>query len=131
MAGPYIKVYKASDDSVVSEAPTLTNAVVINLHVDDATDEDEIRLYVLAEDGYQITSCVITPTGANAAKWALAPDSGGSPGVYEAYGDPLSLGTIGDTTKVYFWAKAKATVDEDPQNDTSVTHVVLGKAEPE
>ncbi len=124
----YIKIYKASDNSEVSGSGVFTNSIDFTLRA-DLEEDDEIRLYALADTGYVVTSTTVTPTGTSAAKWALAPDAAGpASGTYEAYGDPLSLGTVGDTTKVYFWAMAKATSDETPVNDTSVTLEVEGIA---
>ena len=124
----YIKLFYASDDVQVSESPTLTNAVTFSLRADNNEEGSYVRLYALADDGYVVSTTVVTPTGTTAAKWQLAPDDSGSPDTPEAYGDPLALGEVGDTTKVYFHVRAKATDDEAPVNDTSVTLVVSGVA---
>jgi hypothetical protein len=125
----YIKLFKAADDSEISTAPTLTNAVLFSLHA----NLDEVgtwqKLYALADTGYSVETTVVTPTGTTAAKWQFDSDVAGSPsGSPEAYGDPISLGTVGDTTKIYFHVRAKATSDETPVNDVSVTFVVTGDA---
>ncbi len=128
----YIKMFFDSDDTQVSEAPTTTDAVEFTLRADQNEEGTPIALYVKADDGYVVDSVVITPTGTNAAKWALAPDNSDSPGSWEAYGDPLSLGNgCDDTTGILFWVKAKAVDTEDPVNDTSVTLVVSGVASAE
>lgn len=125
----YIKIYKASDDSVVTAAPGTANAVTFTLRSDQNEVGSFQRLYALADDGYVVSTVVITPTGDNAAKWQLDSDDEGSPsGSPEDYGDPLSLGTVGDTTKVYFHVRAKATEDEVPANDVTVTLVASGVA---
>lgn len=124
----YIKLFFASNDVQVSEAPTLTNAVTFTLRADQNEVGSYIKLYALADNGYIVTTTVITPTGTTAAKWQLAPDDAGSPGTPGAYGDPLALGTVGDTDKVYFHVRAKATDDESPANDISVTLVASGIA---
>ena len=125
----YIKIYKASDDSEVSSAPTTTNAVTFTLRADQSEEGTPIELYVKADNGYVVDDVTITPTGTSATKWALAPDSGGSPGTYGAYGAALDLGDgCNDTTGISFWVKAKATSDETPINDVSVTLVVAGVA---
>ena len=125
----YIKLFKASDDSQVSEAPTTTNAVSFTLRADQNQVGSYQRLYALADDGYACSTVVVTPTGDTAAKWQLDSDNAGSPsGSPEAYGDPLTLGDVGDTTKVYFHARAKATDDETPVNDVTVTLVLSGIA---
>ena len=124
----YIKLFFASNDVQVSESPTMTNAVEFTLRADQDEVGSYIKLYALADDGYVCTTVVVTPTGTSAAKWQLAPDNSGSPGTPEAYGDPIALGTVGDTTKVNFHVRAKATSDESPANDTTVTLVVSGVA---
>lgn len=124
----YIKLYFAKDDSVVSEAGTFTNAVEFILHADLREEKSE-RLYAMADTGYLVTSTEVTPTGTTASKWALAPDSSGEAGTYGAWGAKLTLGSVGaGDGKVYFWVKAKATEDEVPVNDTSVTLNVEGIA---
>jgi hypothetical protein len=125
----YIKLYKGSDDSEVSGPGTLTNAVTFTLRADLAEEGTAQELYVKADNGYVVDDVTITPTGTSATKWALAPDSGGSPGTYGAYGAALDLGDgIDDTTGVSFWVKAKATPDETPINDAAITLVVEGIA---
>lgn len=128
----YIKLFKASDDSQVSASPTTTNAVSFTLRADQNEVGSFQRLYALADNGYVCTTVEITPTGDTATKWQLDSDVTGSPsGSPEAYGDPLSLGTVDDTTKVYFHVRAKATSDETPVNDVTVTLVAGGVASAE
>lgn len=127
----YVKLFFTADDVQVSEAPTTTHAVTFTLRADLNEVGTPVGLYALADSGYSIATTTITPTGTTATKWALAPDSGGSPGAFGAYGDPLVLGTVGDTTHVPFWVKAKAVDTETPVNDTSVTLVVSGVASAE
>jgi len=124
----YIKLYRASDDSVVSEDSS--NPVAFELRA-DLNEEDEIRLYAQADSGYQVTDTEVDPTGTTSDKWNLAPDDNGSTGTYGADGAKIELGTVGDAegTRVHFWAKAKATDDEDPVNDATVTLEVTGIAE--
>ncbi|MDV2988577.1 MAG: hypothetical protein P3T54_00225 [Dehalogenimonas sp.] len=125
----YIKIFKASDDSQVSASPVLTNAVTATLRADQNEIGAFEKLYALADDGYVVSTVVITPTGDNATKVQLDSDNAGSPsGSPEAYGDPLSLGTVGDTTKVYFHVRMKAVDTEDPENDDSVTLEATGVA---
>ncbi len=128
----YIKLFFTSDDVQVSAAPTTTHAVTFTLRADQNEVGTPVELYALADDGYIVDGVTITPTGTTATKWDLAPDSGGSPGAFGAYGDALSLGDgIGDTTHVPFWIKAKAVDTETPTNDVSVTLVVAGIAKAE
>lgn len=124
----YIKIFFASDDSQVSEAPATENAVEFTLRADQNEVGSWIKLYALADNGYVVSDVEVTLTGTTAAKWQLAPDVAGDPGTPEAYGAPLELGEVGDTTKVYFHVRAKATDDEEPANDVTVTLVVEGVA---
>lgn len=45
-------------------------------------------------------------------------------GAYETYGNPLLIGDTND--RVYFWARAKATDDETPTSDSSVSLDLMG-----
>ena len=135
----HLNIYKASDDSIVSSAGTLTNAVEFTLRA-DLSETGEIRLYAMTDFGYETTSTVISfvdsefrkdPGEAIRAKeggdlaatlesWALASDNAGVPNVYGAYGASLSLGTVGNNAgKIYFWSKAKAETTEDALQDVS------------
>lgn len=128
----YIKLFRTADDVQVSEAPTTTNAVSFTLRADLNEVGGYISLYALADDGYSVATAVVTPTGDTATKWQLDSDVAGSPsGTPEAYGDPLSLGTVGDTTHVPFHIRAKAVDTETPVNDVTVTLVVSGIASAE
>ena len=125
----YIKMFRASDDQQISAAPTLTNAVSFTLRADNNEVGAFVKLYCLADDTYVCTTVVVTPTGTTATKWQLAADDGGNPsGTPEAYGAALALGTVGDTSKVYFHVRAKAIDTETPVNDVSVTLEVTGVA---
>ena len=90
-------------------------------------------LYAQADSGYYCSGVQVILSGATYLKWQFDSDTGGggSPsGSPEAYGDPITLsGLVNDAPdKSYFHVRAKATDDEDPQNDTSVTLVVSGIA---
>ena len=122
-----IGLYFASDDSLVSEVPLLDNAIKFPLRL-DLEQQDEVRLYFLAEPGVLVKGVSISPEGSTQTKWALALDDGGDPGEYEDWGDALSVGDVDAVDKVYMWAKARATSDEDLANDVSVVLVVNGEA---
>jgi hypothetical protein len=122
-----LKMYFASNDQLVSEAPTTTYAVSFTLRA-DLEANDSVRLYAKCDTGYQATTVTVTPEGTTATKWQLAPDVTGSAGTYEAAGDPLSLGTV-TTSNTFFWAKALSTSDESIGIDTSVTLKLEGIGE--
>lgn len=126
----YIGMYFAENDTLVS-SEDMTNPVQFNLRT-DLGDEEEVRLYLQAETGYQVQDTEIEPVGATSDMWAFAPDSAGSSGTYGDWGALLSLGLVeeGAANKVYFWAKAKTTVEEDPQQDTNVEIELTGIVEP-
>lgn len=124
----YFKAYFASDNTVVSEAPSLTAPVELSLRA-DLNENKQVRLYVMADPGYSVSGTEVVPSGTTAAKWSLAPDSSGTPGTFGAAGAKLTLGTVGNGTgKVYFWAKAAASSDEGPVNDISVKLDLTGIA---
>ena len=125
----YIKLFFTDGDQQVSAAPTTTYAVSFTLRADQNEVGVWIGLYAKADNGYVISTVVITPTGTTATKWQLAPDDGyGDPDTPEAYGDPLALGTVNDTDEAVFWVRAKAIDSEIPVNDVTVTLVVSGVA---
>ncbi len=117
----FIKLFFAEDDVQVSEAPVTTNAVTFILRA-DLDEEKEVRLYAMADDGYEVDDVEVQPVGDTADKWALAPDAAGpAAGSYGDWGAKIELGTVGyDAGKIYFWAKAKAISSEIPVNDTEV-----------
>jgi hypothetical protein len=125
----YIKLFFASNDVQLSEHPTTTNAITFTLRADLNEVGTAVRLYALANSGYAVSETEVTPTGTTGIKWELAPDAPGpAPGTWESYGDPLVLGAVGDSTKVYLWVRAKAVDTEEPVNDVTVTIVTSGKA---
>lgn len=114
----------ATDGTLVSEGTGLA-AISVTLRADLNEESSAIKLAVRCESGFKTVEngghhVVITPTGTTAAKWALAPDNAGSAGVFGAYGAALNIDSEVDATNTIFWAKAKATDDETPSNDTSV-----------
>jgi len=122
-------MFFAADDVQVSSSGTFTNDIEFTLRA-DLNEMDEVRLYLLADNGYTCSGTTVIPSGSTAAKWAFAPDNTGSPGTYNASGSGIGFTTviINDTDKTYFWARAKATSDESPVNDTNVILGVAGIA---
>lgn len=112
----------------MSEAPSTSAPVEYELRA-DLNESKSVRLYAMADSGYSVADTEVTPTGANSAKWMLAPDSSGTAGAYGAAGAKIALGTVTNGAgKVYFWAKALSTSDETPVSDVSVTLVATGVA---
>ena len=121
----YIQLYKASDDSLVSESPETDNAVVISLRA-DLEEEKEVRLYLKSKEGYEHNEVRVAPLGDTAVKWSLARDASGSSDVYGKEGQTLTIGEVNDITKTYFWVKAKSSKEELPKKDVSVSLQVTG-----
>lgn len=117
----YFKLYKASDDSVVSTTGVFTNAVEFTLRADQNEISTPVKLYIKAESGYTVDTVEVTPTGTTAAKWQLATDNSNAPGTWSLYGAKVELGSgLTGAGKKEFWVRAKATDDEDPVIDTTV-----------
>lgn len=121
----FIQLYKASDDSLVSESPETDNAVVISLRA-DLEEEKEVRLYLKSKEGYEHNEVKVEPLGDTAVKWSLARDASGSSDAYGKEGQTLTIGEVNDITKTYFWVKAKSSKEELPKKDVSVSLQVTG-----
>ena len=123
----------AETDTIVSEEGEFENAVKFTLRSDLSPGEgshDQVRLYAMAQEGYLITSTYVVPVGDTSNFWQLALDNNEEPAEYEELGYPLELNNVGyGEQKVYFWAKARTTIDEEPINDISVILQLHGIAE--
>lgn len=113
-----LKIYFASNDVQVSEAPTETNAVEVTLRA-DLEESDSVRLYAKCDAGYKATGTTVVLTGASVARWEVAPDSTGSAGTYVAGSTGISLGEV-TTAATYFWVKASSLNTESIQKDVTV-----------
>lgn len=81
-----------------------------------------IKLAVRCDSGYETSgNTTISLVGNTANKWALAPDSSGNPGTWKNYGESLVITSKVGATNTIFWARAKATDDELPIKDTTVS----------
>ena len=125
----YIGMYFAENDQLISSGD-MTNPLQVNLRT-DLGDEEEVRLYLQATEGYQVQDTEVKPEGTTADMWALAPDNAGATGTYGAWGALLATGLVGaaEGDRVYFWAKAQTTVAEDPEKDDSVKLEINGVVE--
>jgi len=124
MMAEYVTVYFAADDTPVSEAPSLDNAVRFTLRLDLNQVGEWVELYAESDTGCEILEAVVTLTGTSKDNWQLALDTE-SPA---AYGAALSLGTIEDGVPTTFYVRAKAVDTESPSNDATVTLVLSGDA---
>lgn len=122
-----LKLYKASDNSLISEAPSESNAVEVVLR-GDLTQSASRRLYARLDPGFKTTATNAIILGVNAGKWDIAPDVSGSAGTFVPGGDGLSLGEVTDSPK-YFWVRAWAFPDEELHRDVTVTLRVEGIGE--
>lgn len=127
----HISLYFAENEEMVSRDGDMSNPVQINLR-SDQEEENEVRLYLEAEDGYQVLETEVEADGSTSDLWSFAPDNDGIPGSYEEWGQELNLGTVGSGTaeRTYLWAKAKTESNEKPRCDKSVTLMVDGVVEP-
>ena len=121
----YMGCYKNSPTAGGTDGTLVASGTPISVGPLNAADNEEssvIKLAVRCDEGYATDAdTVITPTGTTAAKWALALDSEGSAGTFGDYGAALTITATIDDTNTIFWAKAKATSDESPATDTTVT----------
>lgn len=114
-----------TDGTLVSEGDGLVPVLSGELRADLEQESSSIKLALRCDSGFQTIDnggihATITPIGITTTKWALAPDNAGSPGVWGAYGAMLNISTLIGAVNKIFWAKAKATADENPSNDTGV-----------
>lgn len=123
----YIHIYKDTptdggvDGTLVSEGTGLSPITIGPLNATNNEVSAALKLAIRCESGYLTTGSVtITPTGTTYLKWALAPNDAGAAGTFEAYGAALTITATVPDTNYLFWAKAKATDDENPVNDVTV-----------
>jgi hypothetical protein len=92
----------------------------------DTFAEEEGRVIKLAarQAVGSVEGCVVQPVGTNSARWALSLDGSS----WEAYGDPLTLGTVG-IINIVFYAKAKGTTSETYGVDSTVDLKISAGAE--
>ncbi|AEG14684.1 hypothetical protein Desku_1097 [Desulfofundulus kuznetsovii DSM 6115] len=110
-----------TDGVLVSEGTEANPITVGPLNATENEESAPIKLALRCETGYKTSGTVtVQPVGTKADKWALAPDVAGAPGTWQAYGAALTIEDVISDTNYVFWAKARATSDEPPQNDTSV-----------
>ena len=121
----YIHVYMTptaggTDGTQVSEGTGL-QPISVTLNATNNEESTPIKLALRCDSGFQTNGNItVSVVGTTLAKWALAPDNAGAAGTFGTYGADLVIATVVGATNVLFWAKAKATSDEAPQNDTSV-----------
>lgn len=118
----YIHLYKdnptagGTNGTLVSEGDG-SSPVTVTLNATNNEESSAITLALRCESGYQtVGNTTITPTGTTASKWALS--SNGT--TWSDYGSALIISTTIGATNTLIYAKAKASSDETPMNDTSV-----------
>ncbi|OLN27517.1 hypothetical protein [Desulfosporosinus metallidurans] len=130
----YIHVYQANptvgltDGVQVSEDGTQTSPIAFTLNATTNEEGAGLKLALRCEAGFQTTTgvdTVITPVGATSAKWALSLDNS----TWSDYGVALHVTAQVMSSNVIFYVKAKASNDEIPQNDISVTLNVITQVE--
>ena len=123
-----LKIYFADSDELVEGG----NPVAALLNRDDS-ESVEVRLYAMCDAGYRATDSLLHFTGATASKWQVALDLNGEGSTYEAPGDPMNIGDVGNTPK-YFWVKISSSEDEPIVDDidvgVNITGVIHALGEP-
>lgn len=131
----YIKLYfTATSGQVEPYGDGVGQPVSYTLRADLNEIGSWTGLYALSTSGYTCSGVDVIPSGTTYLKWQLTADTGGgsSPsGIPMDYGASLTLGDVGNVTKVYFHTRAKATADETPVKDQTVTLNVTGIASAE
>jgi len=131
----YIKLYFTETEGQVEPVGNGVGEPVTYILRADLNEIGEwTGLYALATSGFTCSGVQVVPSGTTFLKWQLNEDDGGGStpsGDPEDYGDPLYLGFIDAHTKVYFHVRAKATEDEVPVRDETVSLNVAGIASAE
>ena len=131
----YIKLYFTANDEQIQPVDNgVGEPVSYALRADLGEVGSWTSLYALAVSGFACSGIDIALAGTTYLKWQLNIDTGGgsSPSDNpEDYGDPLPLGEVGNINKVYFHVRAKATEDETPKTDETVSLSATGIAIPE
>jgi hypothetical protein len=118
----YIKLYfTTTSGQVEPSGDGVGEPVSFSLRADLNEIGEWIGLYALAISGYTCSGVDVVPSGTTSLKWQLAPDDEGDPGTPEDYGALLELGEVGNVTPIFFHTRAKATDDEEPVKDETVT----------
>ena len=123
-----LKMYFAND-TLVSEAPTETDAIAFTLRA-DTEESGVVRLYAKCDTNFQATTVTVEGAGTHVARWELAEEIvvATEPTIWIAAGTGISLGTV-TVTKKYFWARAKAVTGDTIGKDISVTLTLEGVGE--
>ena len=128
----YIKLYfTTTSGQVEPSGDGVGEPVSYTLRADLNEIGEWTALYALATSGYTCSGVEVIPSGTTYLKWQLTADAGGGAtpsGVPMDYGALLELGQVGNVTPIYFHARAKATDDEEPIRDETVTLNVTGIA---
>jgi hypothetical protein len=129
-----IKIYKGNPTSGLTDGDLVSSDTglspiesgLIKVPSDGYQEGSAVKLAARCDDGYKtiedggVHATITIVDSDHVDKWALAPDDGGSPGVFEDWGDPLTfLAEIGDTNTI-FWIKARVASTEEPVNDASI-----------
>jgi len=126
----YIKLYFTDGDEQVEPVGNGVGEPVSYILRADLNEVGSwTGLYALATSGFTCSGVEVVPSGTYYEKWQLDSDTGGgsSPsGTPEDYGNSLTLGEVGNVTPVYFHVRAKATDDEVPFRDETVSLNVSG-----
>lgn len=107
---------------------TASVPISFTLNATENQISDPLKLAIRCDSGYQTSSgvnTVITPTGANANKWALSLDGN----TWEAFGDPLTITSQITPVNYTLYVKSKAVDTEIPNNDISTKLQITAQIE--
>lgn len=126
-----LKMYFAATDTLVSQAPTETDAITFDLRV-DLEEYEELLLYAKCDAGYKATNVTIkgagtVPAGTSVARWeiATATGPGGTHGTYVAASTGLDYVEV-TTDPTFFRVKATSLDTEPHGKDNTVTIELKG-----
>lgn len=105
---------------------TEASPVIASLSNQTPNTSSNVKLAVRYASGEtSIGNTIITPTGATADRWALAPDNAGSPGAWGDWGAPLTISSQIGATNYIIWTKARSIAPEPATSDNQVDFQII------
>lgn len=110
-------------DGTEASSGTELSPIAVTLDASKA-EEKAVKCAVRCDTGYYIEgNTAISFVGTNTAKWKVAADDNYADAAdalaNATWLDTIALANVADTNTI-FWVKAMSSMDENPQNDTSV-----------
>lgn len=109
-------IHAYHNDRLISEGDLSNPLVVGPLNASDNEESEPIAIVIKTDEGYKTLGTTnITFEGSSAAKWSVCKTNSGE------YNSSLGITEEITNSGVTVYVKAKATSDEMPKNDTSVS----------